>query len=411
MIKVFIADFLPLKNKGEEAILRGIETLYKKKYNEEVCFFVFDNVYEKQIVGNVTILPRNMVYPDFKGKKTNGYIGVLYSVLWNICYLLGFYLPITRKRNRAELLSTLNKCDKVIIGHDGFYNPFCAAFTILLKRRSIKYGILGAGFNRPSRHFSFVFDYFYRQSFDNADYVVLREKTAYDYVLSISNNPKVFLQPDMAFFAESDFQTLPAVQQYIVETDNKLKIGVTLCENSISFSSAFIHASNKSKEHRAFIAQLFDDIINKYDCVFYFLPHSIEKQNSSDLAIAYDVKNQMKQPDRLIIIEKDYPVKAIKYTISQMDFLIGERTHSIINSICVRTPFVNLTCSADFRSHDIIGDYCGLPSCIVDLDNPEDSVVSETIFSCIDNRKNIKEKLECIMSLINDKSDSILALL
>lgn len=31
MKKIFIADFLPLANKGEEEIIRGIETLYKCK--------------------------------------------------------------------------------------------------------------------------------------------------------------------------------------------------------------------------------------------------------------------------------------------------------------------------------------------------------------------------------------------
>ena len=34
-MKVFIADYLPLANKGEEEIIRGIEALFRKKGDEK----------------------------------------------------------------------------------------------------------------------------------------------------------------------------------------------------------------------------------------------------------------------------------------------------------------------------------------------------------------------------------------
>ena len=39
-MKIFIADYLPLANKGEEEILRGIEALFKSK-DEEVFFRIW----------------------------------------------------------------------------------------------------------------------------------------------------------------------------------------------------------------------------------------------------------------------------------------------------------------------------------------------------------------------------------
>ena len=45
MMKIFIADYLPIKNKGEEALLRGIQSLYEEKYHTDVelqgAFLVF----------------------------------------------------------------------------------------------------------------------------------------------------------------------------------------------------------------------------------------------------------------------------------------------------------------------------------------------------------------------------------
>ena len=62
-MKIFVADYLPLANKGEEEILRGIETLFKKNGHEYVSFSVFGDVPSIEKVDNVTIYPVDICYP------------------------------------------------------------------------------------------------------------------------------------------------------------------------------------------------------------------------------------------------------------------------------------------------------------------------------------------------------------
>lgn len=393
MIKVFIADFLPLANKGEEEIIRGIETLFQAKTSENIEFRVFGNVDSKTTVGNVTIYPRSICYPIsiLTGKKK-----IIYDLYLAIKGCLGFYPYNKGLESYSGLIQDIKECDKVLIGHDGFFNLRCSLLGMYFKKHQIRYSILGAGFNRPGKKIAWIYDKVYKKCFDGAEYIILREKTAYDYVREISSNKIVELLPDPAFFCPSDkynFDTLSKLVPKYSLDNNSIKVGITICENSISFSTAFRGSSNKVHDHRTLIANILNEIGKKYKCCFYFLPHCIEQGAGNDLVIAKDIVTRMNPDVTTYIIEEDIPVLDIKNIISRMDFMIGERTHSIINSISTETPFVNLTCTADFRTHDIVGKGCGLEHLIYDLDSPDYDKLLDLISTNIENRNSVKEEM------------------
>lgn len=87
-MKIFIADYLPLSNKGEEEILRGIESLFSKDNNEVINFCVFGDVQQKIQIGNVTIYPKNICYPTQKYKAK---IRTIVGLLWAFLGYIGFY--------------------------------------------------------------------------------------------------------------------------------------------------------------------------------------------------------------------------------------------------------------------------------------------------------------------------------
>ena len=270
----------------------------------------------------------------------------------------------------------------------------------------LHYAILGAGFNKPGKKISWIFNRVYKKCFDNADYIVLREQTAYNYVKEISNNKLVELFPDPAFFCPSDQYESERVDgiisKYGIGMGNELKIGLTICEDSISFSRAFWGESDRIEKHRDFIARLISEINNKYKCSFFFLPHCIKEGKGNDLVIAEDVKSRLPKAVHCEIIKEDMPVLDLKYIISKMDFMIGERTHSIINSISTATPFVSLTCTADFRTHDIVGDGCNLPYQVYDLDNPN----IEELFKLVNRTLADKQILEEELKKLKEKHHS-----
>lgn len=401
-MKIFIADYLPLANKGEEEILRGLESLYNKTGKERISFSVFGDVTNIQRIGNVTIFPKSICYPPY---KTRGKVKVVADILKAGLNVLGFYPYKKEIKKNKGLVDSLKSADVILIGHDGFFNLRCAMLGNYLHSSGLHYAILGAGFNRPSKNISWVIDKVYKECFDHADFVILREQTAYKYVKDISKNNIVELYPDPAFFCPSDQydeeRVKTVVSTYGIERESVLKIGLTICEDSISFSRAFFGKNNRLELHREFIAKLIESISNKYRCSFFFLPHCIKEGKGNDLVIAEDVVSRLPKTVDCKIINEDLPVLDLKYLISKMDLVIGERTHSIINSIATSTSFVSLTCSADFRTHDIVGNGCKLPQQIYDLDNPNENELFKLVDKTISEKESLERTLEDLCKSYN----------
>jgi len=57
---VLVADYVPLANKGEEAIIRGIEDLLRD--DRPVKIGLFDNVDEITHHDNIIVFPRDWVF-------------------------------------------------------------------------------------------------------------------------------------------------------------------------------------------------------------------------------------------------------------------------------------------------------------------------------------------------------------
>lgn len=408
-MKIFIADYLPLKNKGEEAIVRGLESIFKRRYNEDIEFCVLDVVNESLRVGNVDVFPSYYCYPNFSNPKMRGLKGSLMMLI--MCCITIFGLYPYRRRVKQNLLPKIKECDKVLLAHDGFMNPFCAALGIFLHKQGVDYSVIGAGFVPVQGKLRWFYKKVYSSFFSKASLVVLREETAFEYVKDISSSSNIYLLPDPAFNSKIDQMNIDKANSVLGKYEfnrNHINIGVTVCENSISFSTAFRDSLDKRNEHREFIAGLIDSLAEKLECNFYFLPHCIENGAGDDLAIARDVVKRIKiHQNNVFIITDDLPVMDIKGIISDMDMIIGERTHSIINSISCGIPFLNLTCSADIRSHDIIENDCGLGEFILDLDTPELEKTVNKVLNIVENKSSIISVLKQVNALNEKKFEGL----
>lgn len=394
MMKIFIADYLPIKNKGEEALLRGIQSLYEEKYHTDVEFCVFGPVSEVCFDGNITSYPVEWCYPNFKyPNRFAGRIGLLKKLLCAFLYRLGVFPYVSNISKHPEVITALKSADFILIAHDGFYHTFCAGLGLYLKSLGLRYCVPGTGF-KPIEKYSFAnkkLDYMF---FENSDFNVLRENTCYDYLSTLKLSNKFYLLPDMAFYCESSDKEIregkKLVDKYCVGVDKSIVyIGLTICENSISFHGSFLKSCNKSEDHRNFIAQLLDSIAEQIDCRFFFIPHCIENGAGNDLLIADDIFQRMSHKKSAVVIKEDLPVNVLRPFIQSLDFMIGERTHSIINSTSMCTPYFMLTSSLDFRSHDIIGKGVGLPNQVINLDTPDISQISSRIIEGIKKRSLI----------------------
>lgn len=416
-MKIFIADFLPIKNKGEEALLRGIQSLYQDKFQTDIEFFVFGPDTMVVTEGNITSFPVDWCYPMYKNpEKFVGRLGMIRKLACAFLFRLGIFPYVRNISNHPEVIKALRNSDVILLAHDGFYNTFCAGLGLYFKKIGLHYSVPGTGF-KPLPKYDFAYkrlDYIF---FEYSSLSVLREQTCFEYLQGLNLSKNVYLLPDMAFYcvsSESEVEQAGYISRKygICAENSKLNIGLTMCENSISFHGSFLNSQCKSEDHRNFIAGMLDNIANQVDCRFYFIPHCIEDGSGNDLVIAEDIKSRMVHKDDAIIITDDLPVNVLRPLIQSMDFMLGERTHSIINATSMCTPYFMLTSSLDFRSHDIIGKGVGLPGQIIDLDNPDISCVTEMVLEGISKRDVIKKHLinyKQVVSLCRDKLMTLLS--
>jgi polysaccharide pyruvyl transferase WcaK-like protein len=117
----------------------------------------------------------------------------------------------------------------------------------------------------------------------------------------------------------------------------------------------------KAAAHAAFMAALLDDVIRRTNGFVLLLPHSIEP-GKSDLPVAHKIAASMREKN-LFVLEADLPARTLKAIISQLDFIISERAHCLMNSFAAHTPFVGLTNRYDLRTHcqELLFDLDGYP--------------------------------------------------
>lgn len=415
-MKIFIADYLPIKNKGEEALLRGIQSLYEDKYQKKVEFLVFGPVNKIKQEGDITVFPVNWCYPQYqKPQLFEGRLGIIRKIICAFLFRIGFFPYVSRISKHPEVINALKNTDVILIAHDGFYNTFCAGLGLYLKKQGLPYSVPGSGF-MPIPKYSFAnkkLDYYF---FNYSSLNVLREETCYEYLRGLNLTHEVYLLPDMAFYCKSTHDEIKRskvlFRDYGIDTNNSIiNIGLTICENSISFHGSFLKSKQKTEDHRAFISKLLDKIAEEINCRFIFIPHCIEEGLGNDLLISEDIKQRMVHGDKSIIIKEDLPVNVLRPFIQSLDFMIGERTHSIINSTSMCTPYFMLTSTLDFRSHDIIGKGIGLPEQIIDLDNPNFNKVADKIIDGINNREQITAHLESYKNVVKKSREQLLELI
>ena len=154
--------------------------------------------------------------------------------------------------------------------------------------------------------------------------------------------------------------------------------------------------SSKSQSHSRFVAQLLDDLIQNRDVFIIFLPHAIEEDASDLEAAGHIVEAMVSDPDSYMILDEDISACVLKGILGECDFVVGERAHSIIGSISVRTPFFALTGSMDYRTHDIVGDMCGCTEQIYDMDVLDGALAYERLIDAYDHREEIGKRLAIV---------------
>jgi polysaccharide pyruvyl transferase WcaK-like protein len=405
-LHILIADYVPIANRGEEAIVRGIEDMLGR--GRPVALGLFDNVEAVTQRDNITIFPRQWLF-RFEG---NSRLSRRRRILMQAAIAAQLQLGIDgRLKNLTAagggqyepLREFFSRAQYVLVGHDGVFGVESCGIIHLAKRHGKRSGILGASTGIAGGRFYKAA--LYRRAMEESDFCVFRESHSRDSMAQVCRDPaRLVVGPDPAFAMRP---AEPLEARAVLESQELYRrarenarpvVAVTALEKGRVYAAFHpdLQGQAKQQAHARYLAAILDPLVERHHAFLLFLPHSLE-QDGSDVVAARHVIEQMKsRPDGCLILEQDCGPRLLKSVIRECDFLVGERTHSLIGAVSVGTPFVALTNREDTRTHGIIGDMCRREDCIIDMDATGDEDVSAKVLGVFSARASIKQSLEQI---------------
>lgn len=377
-LHILMADYVPIANKGEEAIVRGVEDMLSD--GRPVALGLFDNVPQVTQRENITLFPRDWLF-RFEGNAALSDRGrILMQARIALELRLGIQGPL-RKLTAAgtELADFFDRAQYVLVGHDGVFCVESCGIIHLARKHGKRTGILGASTGIGSGRLYKA--WLYRRAIRESDFCIFREKHSCENMKQVCRDPgKLRVGPDPAFALRP---APPEAAREVLEScgpcrkareDARPVIAATVLEKGRVYAGfrPDLQGQAKQQAHAKYLAAIFDSLIHGHRAFVLFLPHSVEK-DGSDIVAAQHVIAQMKAPAAdYAVLEQDCGPRLLKSIIGACDFLVGERTHSLIAGVSVGTPFAALTNRQDTRTHGIIGAMCRCEEQTIDMD-----VVSE----------------------------------
>ena len=419
-IKIFMFDFVPLKNKGEEAILRGIQDLLGYQKNSVIEMYFFDEVERVTILDNFTLLPKEWIFKS-KVRPRTYYKRLLNDITDRIVtrfyYFLATFLNIHLIKYKIakhnSLLKLFNECDLVLAGHDGVFSLLHSQIILYSKSVNKSVGTFGAGGYVHFDKTNWIDKKLLLKSINQADFFYVREEGVIKILNNLSRNHYAKLAPDPAFYM-NDLEP-KGFQKKIIENSlsetlingDYLNVGVTIAHKRCNYLKPFYNSTLSLDEilnlHTNYLADTFDELIILNPKVrLIFLPHSLEKWPKNDVEAARRVIERMKNKASCILLDKDLTPRFLKAFISNLDFIIGQRAHSMIGAASVTTPYAALVASNDTRTIDILGKMCEQEDSMLFMDKTDPITQASKINKLFECRVRIKKDLKLRMKSMFD---------
>ncbi len=410
-LHILVADYVPLANKGEEAIVRGMEDMLSP--GQPVALGLFDNVPQVTQRDNITVFPRQWLFRFEGNSALSGRGRILMQASIALQLRLGIQGPLGNLAFRGAeqyrpLQDFFERARYVLVGHDGVFSVESCGLIHLAKKHGKRAGILGASTGLAGGRLYKA--WLYRRAMDESDFCIFRESHSCENMRQICRDPaKLRVGPDPAFAMEP---APPEAARAVLEPyelyrkarrDQRPVVAVAALEKGRIYMGfrPDLRGQAKQQAHAQYMAAVLDSLIARHHAFLLFLPHSVE-ESASDIVAAKHVIEQMKAgPQDSVIIEQDCGARLLKSLIRECDFLVGERTHSLIGSVSVGTPFAALTNRQDTRTHGIIGDMCRCKDQLVDIDTVDDTQAALRVTDLFEKRDSIKQSLEPVRQEIS----------
>jgi polysaccharide pyruvyl transferase WcaK-like protein len=423
---IFIPEWVPLQNKGEEAIVRGIADVLFPEGNCEI--HLLGDVDRYEYVDGIHVYPMKWfvsrwLYREFGlgfswEKTRDSFLSLLRNGIYHLwpgwvrrpCRELKQTAAEMRQlatgeqssTEKSECLRRLLNCDYIVAGHDGALNErVCQLIDVMLDLGK-RVGVFGVEY--PLHFKSANILAIHRNTLRQSEFFYCRTESTYQVVKQHMPEISVTLAADPAFgmkSAEDDEVDALIEEAGLRDFFASPVIMCTSCEPAPIARFCFEHVRSmdaKLVAHRKLFANLLVHVAATTEANILFLPHALGPGKAlDDRVIAQEILERSGlPPSRATIINSSCSARVLKGLIGRAEFLIAERIHSIIGSVGVVTPFLCLGSKTDRRITGIVQQMVGQTDSIYYLNHPDISTLSEKFDAVWSRRKETRSQLASV---------------
>jgi polysaccharide pyruvyl transferase WcaK-like protein len=242
----------------------------------------------------------------------------------------------------------------------------------------------------------------------NSDIVYIRDQYSFAEISKLFNHvPKhVFRGHDIAWLFEG--KSINWAKNYLLE-----KFGLYHEKYPIFGISPNLRVYERSNKinnknvYVSFIVELINWIIKKYDAYVILVGHEMNDiglTNHDDRTLCNVIYAEIKNSDRVFIIQENLSASMIKGLLSCCDFCISSRYHALIAALSQNIPSVAISWSHKYKA---LMETIGCPSNVFEVTDDINSL-KELVKYNLDNIDSIRSKISINTQKI--KYDSLLVI-
>ena len=433
---VLVPELVPLDNKGEEAIVRGIADVLYPQGNCHI--HLFDEIDRYEYSDGIHVYPLKWfispwLYREFGlgpswEKMRDSFFSIVRNGLHKVypawvkrrCVALdrtagqlhALANGMQARTPKDEALLKLLDCDYVIAGHDGALDERVCQVIDVFASLDKRFGVFGV--ELPLQFKSKEIVEVDRNTLSNSEFFYCRTKASQEVTSK-------YLQPvQSSVLADPAFGMLPATDDEVdaLITDSGLDefflkpvILCTSCEPPPISRHCFEETGSpvaKLSAHRDLFAGLIEHIARSHDVNILFLPHATGPGEAlDDRRIAQDILQRSGvDTSRARVLETAFPARLLKGLIGRGEFLVAERIHSMIGSVGVNTPFLFMGSKTDRRIQGITCEMLGMADSVYYLNRPSLETLILKFEETWGNRGEARRRLERIHSDLANKLEA-----
>lgn len=395
MLKILIPEKIPAHNKGEEAIFRGILKTLDFVPEKKIYLYSKSPQYDGSKYQNDAEIITESLVPDPENSKFRKAAHVVSYITLHVIYALFYRInkKITRKIFTQKIWKVYDEMDLVLAAHDSAFSIMHNVLIIFCKLIGKPVAVYGTSI-LPFLYKKLWVRYLTKICLNMSDLITVREEISRDVLvkkIGIKNN-LVKLTADKAFLLEplEKQKAIKLLNDQGVTCGHGNIIGVTVVYKTGIFNTLKFDI----EKHLDIMAAFIDCVIEETNGTIVFFPHSIGPTDVDDDRIAAQaIYSKCHHKSNIKLLTDDFSAAELKGMIGCCNFLIGERTHSVIAASSMLVPAICISHPDDYRTIGILGSMVGISERIYNVKELSVASLNQFFINAWNSRSEIRNHL------------------